>query len=105
MFEFSRIVSNQFLNIREKYLSLILKNAEERFVDFLVKSNHQDFAELTVSKKNIASLLDITPESLSRIIKKLEKEGSIVTDKNKIKIMPQNWSGSSEYFPVALYWV
>lgn len=86
--EFTKLVSIQFLKIREKYLSLILKNAEERFMDFLSKSNrHTNYAELTVSKKNIASLLDITPESLSRIIKKLVITGKIDIQQNKIKIL------------------
>ena len=61
-------------------------NAEERFLDFLVKTDrHVHFAELTVSKKNIASLLDITPESLSRIKKNLKKPVKSVHKKTKSK--------------------
>lgn len=82
-------VSRQFLNIRDKYLSVILKNAEERFLEYLLRSErHFEFSELNISKKNIASLLDVTPESLSRIIKKLQKSGKIELSDHKIKIIP-----------------
>ena len=88
LMEFSKLVTNAVLNIRSKYLSVALKSAEQRFLEFLVQLGcENEYCELPISKKHIAALLDITPESLSRIIKKQLAKGIIGASGNQFKII------------------
>ncbi len=86
---FSKLVLGFVLNIRKKYLELMLSTSQERFLNFLKKNQKPGIAfSLPVPKKHIAALLDITPESLSRIIKSLQSENKISVKGKNFTILP-----------------
>ncbi len=67
------VIDNSFLTSQERVVKLILNDVS-------------DFDDATYT--NIAKKLNMTPETLSRILNKLKKEGYINIDKNhKIKIV------------------
>ena len=61
-----------------------LKNTKERVGWFLASININNFGKLSLSKSLIASYLGMTPESFSRSLKKLSKEG-IYIENNTVK--------------------
>ena len=58
-----------------------LKNTKEKLGWFLASANANNLGKLPVSKSLLASYLGMTPESLSRALKKLNKEGIHIESK------------------------
>ena len=86
--EFARMGVSHTLVIRDKYLSLALNTAKQRFLGFLEQNGAgKQFIKLPASKKVIASLLDISAETLSRLIRQLESENLIAVDSDRFRIL------------------
>ena len=62
-----------------------LKNTKERLGWFLASVNNSNLGKLPISKSLLASYLGMTPESLSRALKKLGEEGIELENKNIIQ--------------------
>lgn len=77
--------------LKEKIENLTLKNAEGRIYAYL-KSLGADRApiELDVPKNQIAALLDLTPESVSRICHQLIEKGLLITDGKTYRLNKPN---------------
>jgi CRP/FNR family transcriptional regulator len=75
-------------HLKDKIESLTLKNAEGRIYAYL-KSLGADRAaiELDIPKNQIAALLDLTPESVSRICNQLISKGILVVEGKKYRLM------------------
>jgi CRP-like cAMP-binding protein len=58
-----------------------LKNTKERLGWFLASVNTNNLGKLPISKSLLASYLGMTPESLSRALKKLKDEGISIENK------------------------
>lgn len=87
--EFATLALERALTVREKYLSLALSDARERFLRFLENQGaRKSPVPLPAPKKIIASLLDISPETLSRLMSRLETEKIIRVEKNRIFLPP-----------------
>lgn len=71
--------------------NLTLHNGTYRLVSFLLdqvqQSDKSAGIHLSISKQMLASQLAIQPETLSRILKKLAKEGLLKVDKNHINLL------------------
>lgn len=66
-----------------------LMDSKERIYQYLLDLSHeknQTTFKLPVSKKDLANILSITPETLSRQLKKLVQEGKIKVNKRVITI-------------------
>ena len=50
-------------------------SARDRLIDYIDKEKNNDIIELSMTKKNLASLLSMQPETLNRTFSKLESEG------------------------------
>ena len=71
---------------------LSVENAKNRLLLFLLKNlqdnnSNEGIIELDISKRTLASLLSIQPETFSRLLKKMTKEGLIEERKGLIRIM------------------
>ncbi len=80
-----------------------VNNAKQRVVQYLLaleSENPKDLMEINFnySKSIIASYLNIKPETFSRILKKLKKDGEIATNKNKM--IPLLSSEENSFKPV-----
>lgn len=84
-----QIICNYFLNksvklmpkLKEKIENLTLKNAEQRIVDYLKSMGaDQRPVVLEIPKNQIAALLDLTPESVSRVFNQLVARGVVIAD-------------------------
>jgi CRP/FNR family transcriptional regulator len=67
--------------------SIKLDDAKTRLLNYLYKKRDQSLnntVELNMTKKSLAETLGITGETISRLLKKLSKEGLIKVDRNKI---------------------
>lgn len=88
LYAVSEMVIHFTMGFREKYLSMKLKTPEDRLIDFMTELGAKKaFIELPISKKNIASLLDITPESLSRILLKLKNKKKLDEIDSRYKLL------------------
>lgn len=67
---FLTAAENDFANKQKQQIDLLLKTAEERYQELLIK---QPKLILRTSQKHIASYLGITTQSLSRIRRKMER--------------------------------
>ncbi|MCB0277872.1 MAG: Crp/Fnr family transcriptional regulator [Calditrichaeota bacterium] len=75
LFSIAEMAVDFTLGFRDKYLSVILQRAEDRIIDFLRELGAETtYVKLPLAKKQLASLLDITPESLSRLLNKLKTD-------------------------------
>lgn len=83
------IFSTNIINILAKNVQSLmltaevwrLKNTKERLGWFLASTNANNLGKLPVSKSLLASYLGMTPESLSRALKKLNMEGIHIENK------------------------
>ncbi|MFO1480771.1 MAG: Crp/Fnr family transcriptional regulator [Turneriella sp.] len=75
--------------LKDKIENLTLKNAEGRIYAYL-KSLGADKApiELDIPKNQIAALLDLTPESVSRICNQLISKGILVVEGKTYRLQP-----------------
>lgn len=81
------VKKNQFLKFRLELLNI--RSAHERvlfYIRYLVKSSGKTAIELNRSFKDVANELNITPETLSRALLKLEQEGAI-TRRNRTIVL------------------
>ena len=62
-----------------------LKNTKERLGWFLASVNNNNLGKLPISKSLLASYLGMTPESLSRALKKLSEEGIELENKTIVQ--------------------
>jgi len=62
-----------------------LKNTKERLGWFLASVNNNNLGKLPISKSLLASYLGMTPESLSRALKKLSSEGIEIENNNIVQ--------------------
>jgi len=62
------VVENLYIEISDKFESFFIKNAEERYLDFIKDESEQ---KKRIPQYVIASYLGITPEGLSRIKKRI----------------------------------
>jgi len=72
-----------------------VNNAKQRVIQYLLSlesENPKDLMEINLnySKSIIASYLNIKPETFSRILNKLKKDGEIATNKNTIKLLKKD---------------
>jgi len=71
--------------------NLSLKEAPERVATYLIhlsdEQGHPDFADLHISKKQLASMLGATPETLSRVFAKMSDQGLIEVAGRRIRIL------------------
>lgn len=83
---------------KQKYLKdrihfLTACNVDERFKSFLLQQyGRVGDVESAISKKEMAGVLGVTPESLSRLLLRLQKEGLLQWRGRHIKISPEYWS-------------
>lgn len=73
--------------LKEKIENLTLKNAEQRIVNYL-QSLGADKAPVTldIPKNQIAALLDLTPESVSRVFGQLVAKQALVVDEKTYRL-------------------
>lgn len=91
MFEFAGEMMKFTVALRSKYLQLKLCSADERVKQYLfnIRADYSS-RSFPVSKKEVAALLDMTPESLSRALTGLESRGVITRHGNSYKLTGKN---------------
>lgn len=82
---------------RQRYLAdqvrrLTLDPLENRLLAFL-RDHYGERAEMApvLTKKDMAAVLGVTPESLSRLLKRLAREGSVRWVGRRIQVTPEAW--------------
>lgn len=68
--------------------SMSLKSVPDRLLDFLKKlGGDGNWMQLPFKKKQLAAILNTSPESISRSLKALESEGKLAVDSKKFKVL------------------
>ena len=71
--------------------NLSLKEVPERVASYLIyqaeEQGHYEFVDLHISKKQLASMLGATPETLSRMFAKMSDQGLIEVEGRRIRIL------------------
>ncbi len=75
-----------FLAERVKQLSI--EDAKERVMEYLEKNaDSSNTVKLSLPKKEIATMLGVTPETFSRVIKKLKEDGVLTINGKNLRIV------------------
>ena len=78
--------------LTERILYLTLHDVEERFLGFLQEQGGKSLEyRLSLSKKDIASAIATTPETLSRLILRMKNEGLLQWEKHSLKLKDGFW--------------
>jgi CRP/FNR family transcriptional regulator len=68
--------------------SLSLKSVADRLLDFLKKFGaDENWVQLPFKKKQLAAILNTSPETISRSLKALVSEGKLAIDRKKIRML------------------
>ena len=71
-----------------------LLDSRERVEDYLIQMKNKNpflkSLQLPLSKKEIAAQLGMSPETFSRVLTRLEEEGSILVDRRNIEILDES---------------
>ncbi|MEO0472748.1 MAG: Crp/Fnr family transcriptional regulator [Bacteroidota bacterium] len=77
----------RYLDLLHTMEQLIFQNLDERVLSYLQKkSSIQQQEELQITHQHIAQDLGTAREVISRILRKMEKDGKIITSRNRIKL-------------------
>ena len=78
--------------LTERILYLTLHDVEERFLGFLQEQGGKSLEyRLSLSKKDIASAIATTPETLSRLILRMKNEGVLQWERHSLKLKDGFW--------------
>lgn len=83
-------VGRQLYTLTRDIESYSLQNARQRLAGYLLREReHQrdDCVELSASKSLVASLLSLTPETLSRLLGEFSSDGMVAVTGRRIKIL------------------
>lgn len=84
MFQFVTLLMRYIVFLKNKTASMVLDQVKDRLIQFLKESGaEENFIDLPIQKNQIALLLGTTPESLSRNLTVLVKEGSLLMKEGK----------------------
>ncbi|MCP5500203.1 MAG: Crp/Fnr family transcriptional regulator [Leptospiraceae bacterium] len=82
------ILSKYIINLKDRVSSLSLDTIEERIISYLRDLGAElNFVPLSISKKQLALLLNTTPETLSRTFRKMEEEERLISMNDTYKLM------------------
>lgn len=76
--------------LEQRQISLSLQNADERLLQYfqdMAAAKQTKTFQLTVTKKELAASLQIAPETLSRLLKKLTRNGIIALNKREVTLL------------------
>lgn len=85
--DFIRLLMRKQRYLAERIKYLTVHDVEERFFLFLEKEYPaSDAIRLTISKKDVAAAIGTTPETYSRLIGRLQREGRISIDGKVLRV-------------------
>jgi len=90
--EFMAMLMHKQRYLAERIQQLTSMDAETRFVEFL-REHYGEKEKITpdIPKKDIASAIDATPETFSRLLQKLERRGGFTWKGKTITVKPSFW--------------
>jgi CRP/FNR family transcriptional regulator len=90
--DFMAMLMHKQRYLAERIQQLTSMDAEARFVEFL-REHYGEKEKITpdIPKKDIASAIDATPETFSRLLQKLEKRGGFTWKGKTITAKPSFW--------------
>ena len=92
--DFIRSLARRLRYLTERILFLSVADVEERFFRFLLSHyGRKERYELTIPKKDIAAEIGVTPETFSRLIRRLEKRRKLRLRGRVLTVPPGAWAG------------
>lgn len=82
-------IAMEFMQVSQRLEILTLKTPEQRVILYIISKlakNHADHLRLELKKLELAQHLDMAPETLSRVLNKLQRDRVIKVDKSVIYI-------------------
>jgi len=82
-----KLLSDRFLDIMTLIDEIIFRKVDERLIEFLLTNSEKNGDIIEMTHDDIAVELGTAREVISRLIKNLEKEGSIQLSRGKIRVV------------------
>jgi CRP/FNR family transcriptional regulator len=90
--DFIRMLMKKQRYLAEKLHAVTAYDVEERFVRFLIEHyGKKDEYRILLSKKDVASAIGTIPETLSRLLNRMQRDGKVLVDGKTIKMIPGFW--------------
>lgn len=84
------LTAQKVTNLEQQSQFLMMERIEERLANYLVdlsKAEHSTSVTLPMKKKELATFLGTTPETLSRKLRLLEEENYLIMNRNQIELL------------------
>jgi len=95
--DFIRMLMKKQRYLTERLHAATAYDVEERFVRFLIEHyGKKDEYRILLSKKDVASAIGTIPETLSRLLNRMQRDGKVSVDGKTIKMKPGFWNGRAD---------
>jgi CRP/FNR family transcriptional regulator len=91
--DFIRMLMKKQRYLADQLHALTAYDVEERFIRFLAEHyGKKDEYRILLTKKDIASTIGTIPETLSRLLNRMKREGKLLANAKIIKFKPGFWN-------------
>lgn len=82
-----KLISTRLIEVISLIDELIFRRIDDRLIEFLLKQAHNDGDIIEMTHEELSTQLGTAREVISRILKGLEREGSIQLSRGKVRIL------------------
>lgn len=85
-----KLISTRLIEVISLIDELIFRRIDDRLIEFLLKQAHSDGDIIEMTHEELSTQLGTAREVISRILKGLEREGSIQLSRGKVRVLSRS---------------